>query len=283
MTTLGERISYYRKNVNITQEELAYRLGVTSQAISKWERNQSYPDIGTFAELCRALRISADVLLETECGNLSEKNDTTTHEEIRTILRGSEEPFVLEFGTDVVKVFLEGSFVEQIGAIRKELARMGILMPVVHIRDNNELKETEFMILSYHRVLYKEVLEVVDEKTLDTIVSRLKEVVTKQYGYILNEDIVKTIVDNLRVEYPALIANVIPEIISYSTLRKVMAGLIERGDGLCYMIKTIEVLEERLRENPKEDISALIEAVANEIEREDNYWVMRALQESSHL
>lgn len=283
MTTLGERISYYRKNVNITQEELAYRLGVTSQAISKWERNQSYPDIGTFAELCRALRISADVLLETECGNLSEKNDTTTHEEIRTILRGSEEPFVLEFGTDVVKVFLEGSFVEQIGAIRKELARMGILMPVVHIRDNNELKETEFMILSYHRVLYKEVLEVVDEKTLDTIVSRLKEVVTKQYGYILNEDIVKTIVDNLRVEYPALIANVIPEIISYSTLRKVMAGLIERGDGLCYMIKTIEVLEERLRENPKEDISALIEAVANVIEREDNYWVMRALQESSHL
>lgn len=283
MTTLGERISYYRKNVNITQEELAYRLGVTSQAISKWERNQSYPDIGTFAELCRALRISADVLLETECGNLSEKNDTTTHEEIRKILRGSEEPFVLEFGTDVVKVFLEGSFVEQIGAIRKELARMGILMPVVHIRDNNELKETEFMILSYHRVLYKEVLEVVDEKTLDTIVSRLKEVVTKQYGYILNEDIVKTIVDNLRVEYPALIANVIPEIISYSTLRKVMAGLIERGDGLCYMIKTIEVLEERLRENPKEDISALIEAVANEIEREDNYWVMRALQESSHL
>ena len=283
MTTLGERISYYRKNVNITQEELAYRLGVTSQAISKWERNQSYPDIGTFAELCRALRISADVLLETECGNLSEKNDTTIHEEIRKILRGSEEPFVLEFGTDVVKVFLEGSFVEQIGAIRKELARMGILMPVVHIRDNNELKETEFMILSYHRVLYKEVLEVVDEKTLDTIVSRLKEVVTKQYGYILNEDIVKTIVDNLRVEYPALIANVIPEIISYSTLRKVMAGLIERGDGLCYMIKTIEVLEERLRENPKEDISALIEAVANEIEREDNYWVMRALQESSHL
>lgn len=283
MTTFGERISYYRKNVNITQEELAYRLGVTSQAISKWERNQSYPDIGTFAELCRALRISADVLLETECGNLSEKNDTTIHEEIRKILRGSEEPFVLEFGTDVVNVFLEGSFVEQIGAIRKELARMGILMPVVHIRDNNELKETEFMILSYHRVLYKEVLEVVDEKTLDTIVSRLKEVVTKQYGYILNEDIVKTIVDNLRVEYPALIANVIPEIISYSTLRKVMAGLIERGDGLCYMIKTIEVLEERLRENPKEDISALIEAVANEIEREDNYWVMRALQESSHL
>ncbi|MGN0402449.1 MAG: FHIPEP family type III secretion protein [Acetatifactor sp.] len=283
MTTLGERISYYRKNVNITQEELAYRLGVTSQAISKWERNQSYPDIGTFAELCRALRISADVLLETECGNLSEKNDTTIHEEIRKILRGSEEPFVLEFGTDVVKVFLEGSFVEQIGAVRKELARMGILMPVVHIRDNNELKETEFMILSYHRVLYKEVLEVVDEKTLDTIVSRLKEVVTKQYGYILNEDIVKTIVDNLRVEYPALIANVIPEIISYSTLRKVMAGLIERGDGLCYMIKTIEVLEERMRENPKEDISALIEAVANEIEREDNYWVMRKLQESSHL
>lgn len=277
MVTLGERISYYRKNANITQAELAYRLGVTSQAISKWERNQSYPDINTFVELCRNLQISADVLLETECGNLSEKKDAIINDEIRKILRDGEEPFVLEFGVDIMQLFImDDSYVERTHNIRKELAKIGILLPVVRIRDNTELKETEFLFQSYHRVLHREVLETVNEETMDKIFSRLKETVKKHYGYILNEDIVKMMVDNLRIKYPALISNVIPEIIPYSTLRIVMAGLLERGDRLCYMTKIIEVLEVALRNNPNEDIQRLVEKVAKEIEREDDYWVMQA-------
>ena len=273
MVTLGEKISYYRKNANMTQEELAYRLGVTSQAISKWERNQSYPDINTFAELCRNLHISADVLLKTECGNLSEEKHAIINDEIKKILRDNEEPLVLEFGVDIMKVFIDDeSYGERTDNIRKELAKTGILMPVLRIWDHTELKPSEFLLQSYHRVLYREVLETADEKTMDIIFGRLKETVKKYYGYILNEDIVKIMVDNLSVKYPALISNVIPEVIPYHTLRGVMAGLAERGDNLCYMTKIIEVLEGALRKNPNEDMQALTEAVAKEIEREDNGW-----------
>ena len=43
--TLGTQIALLRKNHSITQEALAQRLGVTNQAVSKWESGQSCPDI----------------------------------------------------------------------------------------------------------------------------------------------------------------------------------------------------------------------------------------------
>lgn len=42
---IGEKIKKYRKSKDITQEVLAERIGVTYQAISKWERGDSFPDI----------------------------------------------------------------------------------------------------------------------------------------------------------------------------------------------------------------------------------------------
>lgn len=61
--TIGNRITKYRKVKGITQEELANMLGVSSQAVSKWETDSSCPDIGLVAELCRVLGITADELL----------------------------------------------------------------------------------------------------------------------------------------------------------------------------------------------------------------------------
>ena len=43
--TLGQRISLYRKKLNISQEALGARLGVSRQAVSKWETDQSVPDV----------------------------------------------------------------------------------------------------------------------------------------------------------------------------------------------------------------------------------------------
>ena len=43
--TLGKRIAQYRKEQGLTQENLAERLGISSQAVSKWETDQTCPDI----------------------------------------------------------------------------------------------------------------------------------------------------------------------------------------------------------------------------------------------
>ena len=61
--TIGNRISKYRKAKGLTQEDLASRLGVSSQAVSKWENDAACPDISLLPELARILGITTDELL----------------------------------------------------------------------------------------------------------------------------------------------------------------------------------------------------------------------------
>lgn len=60
---VGINICKYRKMKNITQEELANKLGVTFQAVSKWETGQTYPDILQLPNLSNILEVSIDKLM----------------------------------------------------------------------------------------------------------------------------------------------------------------------------------------------------------------------------
>jgi transcriptional regulator with XRE-family HTH domain len=61
--TLGSQISARRKQLGMTQEQLAEKLSVTAQAVSKWENDQSCPDITTLVKLADIFGISVDALL----------------------------------------------------------------------------------------------------------------------------------------------------------------------------------------------------------------------------
>ncbi len=63
METIGNRISKYRKEKNLTQEGLAEKLGISAQAVSKWENDASCPDITLLPQLCKELGITTDELL----------------------------------------------------------------------------------------------------------------------------------------------------------------------------------------------------------------------------
>lgn len=65
---ISDRIKYYRKNNNLTQSQLAELIGVSSQAISKWETGAGYPDLSVIVPLAIALGISTDELLEYKDG-----------------------------------------------------------------------------------------------------------------------------------------------------------------------------------------------------------------------
>ena len=64
--TLGQKISTLRKEKGITQEGLSERLGVSPQAVSKWENDISSPDISLLVELAEILGVSVDQLLSRE-------------------------------------------------------------------------------------------------------------------------------------------------------------------------------------------------------------------------
>lgn len=60
---LKDRIASVRKAAGLTQEQLGELVGVTRQAVSKWESGQTVPDALTVAKLCEALHVSADYVL----------------------------------------------------------------------------------------------------------------------------------------------------------------------------------------------------------------------------
>lgn len=64
--TLGKRIVAQRKRLGLTQDRLAELLGVTAQAISKWENDQSCPDIAMLPKLAETFGITTDELLGIE-------------------------------------------------------------------------------------------------------------------------------------------------------------------------------------------------------------------------
>lgn len=60
---LNERIAQLRKQAGLTQEQMGERLGVSRQAVSKWESGQANPDVAYVAEMCRLFGVSSDWLL----------------------------------------------------------------------------------------------------------------------------------------------------------------------------------------------------------------------------
>jgi len=61
--TLGKRIMHHRKRLNLTQDQLAEKLGITPQAVSKWENDLSCPDITMLPKLAAIFGITTDQLL----------------------------------------------------------------------------------------------------------------------------------------------------------------------------------------------------------------------------
>ena len=64
--TFGATISALRKEKGMTQLELARQMGVTDKAVSKWERNLSFPDVASLPKLAEVLGTSVDELLEVK-------------------------------------------------------------------------------------------------------------------------------------------------------------------------------------------------------------------------
>ena len=61
---MADRIQYLRKTKGISQEELADKLGVSRQAVSKWESEQSLPDLGKIITMSDYFEVTTDYILK---------------------------------------------------------------------------------------------------------------------------------------------------------------------------------------------------------------------------
>ncbi|HKM33229.1 MAG TPA: helix-turn-helix domain-containing protein [Lachnospiraceae bacterium] len=266
----GSRLAESRREQHLTQEEMASRLGITPQALSKWERGISSPDLSMLTSICGVLGVSSDYLLGIGTQKITEDGNEKVQGEIWSHLREGLEPLELFFGEEIVPAFQNENYLEKVVSLRMQLSREGILMPIIHIQDMTCVESKEFMVLAYQNVIYSEKLETIDENTMDYIFGKLSQTIHNKYAEIINIDIMKRLVDNLKIKYPALIEGIVPERISYGLLTEIAKQFMNRGNSLIYLPKIIEVLEMKLRENQDVSVLQLSNCVNTAIEREDN-------------
>lgn len=80
MKTIGSRIAMLRKERGLTQEDLAQAMGVSAQAVSKWENDVSCPDISILVQLATTLHTTTDYILsgkadDVRCVPMEQRKD----------------------------------------------------------------------------------------------------------------------------------------------------------------------------------------------------------------
>lgn len=243
MNHIGDTISRMRQNKNMTQEEFASRLGVTPQAVSRWERGNSLPDISLIKGICDVLSISANTLLGIEVEHkVIENNDMSMEKEIKSNMFA--EPLVLEFGSSIIPYIVEGLKTDYLNQCRKELVKeTGILIPMLRLRDNVELNEDEARILSYDKVLWKGNLYSA-EVIYETLIQQVKSVCKENYDQIINKECVKVLMDCLKEDYPGVVEGLVPEKISYLQLEKRLKEVFREKGNIRDLIHILEEMEE---------------------------------------
>lgn len=148
---LGEVIRKYRKENNLTQEEVATRLGVSAPAVNKWENGNSFPDIMLLSPIARLFGISTDQLLSFQ--------EDLTQEEINQ--------FVIELDEMFKKQPYGNAFefakkkVAQYPNCEQLIWQVAVILDYQHIIQKIEAAEKYE---TYYYSLYQRVLESQDEK-----------------------------------------------------------------------------------------------------------------------
>lgn len=85
---LGNKISELRKKANFSQEELAEKMNVTRQTISKWELNETTPDIKQAKKLAKIFNVSLDELANNNIKSIENEKISNTEKLAGLVLKG---------------------------------------------------------------------------------------------------------------------------------------------------------------------------------------------------
>ena len=99
---ISEWLKNGRQKINITQEQLADKLGVTRQTISSWETGRSYPDIASIVKMSEIFNMSLDELLK-EHPKLNKQDSS----KIKTIAFGKLTKDEIEYTENYVEQIVE--------------------------------------------------------------------------------------------------------------------------------------------------------------------------------
>ena len=117
---LSDNLKKIRKENNLTQEDLAEKLGVSRQSVSKWESNQAYPEMDKVVQICKMFNLNMDDLLNQDIKevNNSKQQRNTINKYIDSFL---------SYVTNTVDMFSKMRFSSKVKCIVEQLVIIGIL------------------------------------------------------------------------------------------------------------------------------------------------------------
>ena len=150
----GDNLKLIRKNKNMSQEELAEKVNVTRQSVSKWENGEAYPEMNNILELCKIFNCKINDLVHTDMSDI-----TSLDEEIvmRVVKFNEKKQNQVKTLSNVI------SLIGSIGKIVLMVAIPFVIMAMIlvpYVINNVEVKGNDIS-------LKTENIEIVDNKTLE--------------------------------------------------------------------------------------------------------------------
>ena len=149
-SSLGSRIGEFRRKKGITQDQLAETMGVSSQAVSKWENDLSCPDIALLPQLADYFTISIDELLR---GSKAQAVCVVSEEERKDFNKMILKVYVNSKEGDLVKVNLP------LGLLKVAL-EIGMQLPQISCHDAIKDIDLQTILLMAERGVIGKIVEI---------------------------------------------------------------------------------------------------------------------------
>ncbi len=123
---LADNLKKIRKEHNLSQEQLAEKLGVSRQSVSKWESNQAYPEMDKVLQICQIFNLNIDDLFNQDI------KEVTSNKQSKTNINKYIDDF-LDYITKTIDMFSIMKFKEKIKCFFEQAIIIGILLAVFAI------------------------------------------------------------------------------------------------------------------------------------------------------
>ena len=266
---IGKRISVSRQDKGFTQDQLASKLGITPQAVSRWERGNSMPDIEFLLPLSQMFDVSLEYLLTDGYKDPINENKPISVVELVQI-----DEILIVFGHNLIPLVDSaqgGDLLNRVVEIRKEITmKYGLVMPIVRLRDDVNVDKNEYKISIMGKVVAKNkaypgrslvffedieadikyngieaddpasgkkaIWVANDELKTDKFHScahfihrHFQYVVEQNLPAIINREMAKLLADATAIKFPLTVEEAVPKRISYGDLAKLLILLINMG------------------------------------------------------
>lgn len=125
-SNFADNLKKIRKENNLSQEQLADKLGVSRQSVSKWESSAAYPEMDKVLQLCKMFNLNVDELLNQNIKELKEEKESVN--KVNNYVNS-----FLDYITKTVKLFISMSFKDKVKCLFEQFVIIIILLLIISI------------------------------------------------------------------------------------------------------------------------------------------------------